>query len=507
MEDGTSKVMASAGEVAGCDFEAKVGHLNILPSRQNVLWPKLSEEACLGCATAEILPRGPMSLDASVGKTRASSTMSFPDEALASHGMQNPLLAQDKSDVSSSTNDQDTLNTYEAVFNLANTVLGVGVLSVPYAFRLSGYSSLLLVLVVIAVTSCTARFIGSALDLAARSPAFLNVPPKGRDFTFLAHVAFGGWVQALIGTITSLEIWFALITFMVMNGVNASLVWPGLDRSTAIVVSSFLAMLAVFLPMRYYSYLSLVSSLALAIAALAMVAAALTMPSWANPYDHLGLPALLQLQNLPRSVGIIVFCFAGHPCFPVVHECMRVKSSWNCSVSVTFFLAFVYYGGLGVFGYLVFGSDLTATFTENLAQLEGTILLRSASAAAFLVKIQLTAPLLLNAILVSVWAPEVGKPEWPLSRLLALAVLTAATAIMAVFFAHDVAAVAALTGSLFTMTTSVLFPAVVHLRLRQLYGPAHSCSLWAGLPHILVLIFGISMAILGTFLTISDMLS
>eukprot|EP00439_Symbiodinium_sp_Y106_P052350 s743_g7.t1 len=202
-------------------------------------------------------------------------------------------------------------------------VLGVGVLSIPYAFRLSGYVSILLILVTILVTAQTGVFIGSALQLASRSPQAASVPPRGRDFTFLAYVGFGGRGAALIAFVTSVEVWFALVTFMVMNGVNVSVVFPEVGAGVASVTSCVLAVVMVFIPMRVYSYLSVVASLALAVAAVALVAAAFTMREWANPYDHLGLDALLQLQNIPRSVGIIVFCFAGHPCFPVVYECMK----------------------------------------------------------------------------------------------------------------------------------------------------------------------------------------
>mmetsp|Transcript_1026 Transcript_1026/g.3194 ORF Transcript_1026/g.3194 Transcript_1026/m.3194 type:complete len:519 (+) Transcript_1026:61-1617(+) len=497
----------------GRDYLAKVGHLNVLPSRQNVLWNGGYLEGCLP-SPGSLMPRGPLSLDTPQHMERQlASPQRMPSwgHVSANGDAQLPLLGPgaplDKARSDDGTGDldeRDTLSTPEAVFNLANTVLGVGVLSVPYAFRLSGYSTLLLVLLTIAVTSRTAGFIGEALVLAARSPGAAAVPRKGRDFIFLAHVAFGPRGRAVIGAITSLEIWFALVTFMVMNGVNASLIWPGLGCSPAIIASCVLAALTVFVPMRFFSYLSLVSSLSLAAAAVSMVGAALTMPSWANPYDHLGIPALLQLQNMPRSVGIIVFCFAGHPCFPVVHECMRDRGAWNSSVGITFLLAAAYYGGLGVFGYLVFGQDLAASFTMNLAQLQGTVLFRLASAVAFLVKIQLTAPLLMNAIIVSFWAPAVGAPEWPPGRVLALAMLTVATGLTASAFSNDVAAVASLTGSLFTMTTSVIFPALVHLRLVELFG-ARERRLRAELPHLLVLAFGFVMAIAGTALTVRDL--
>merc|ERR1719162_873074 len=78
--------------------------------------------------------------------------------------------------------EEELLSMPQAVSNLANTVLGVGVLSVPYAFRLSGYSTILLVLVVIVVTARTADFIGASLVLVAQTDGVNGVPPKGRDF-------------------------------------------------------------------------------------------------------------------------------------------------------------------------------------------------------------------------------------------------------------------------------------------------------------------------------------
>merc|ERR1740116_365621 len=111
-------------------------------------------------------------------------------------------------------------------------------------------------------------------------------------------------------------------------------------------------------------------------AAVAMVAAALTMPSWANPYDHLGLPALLQLQNLPRSVGIIVFCFAGHPCFPAIRTRMKSPESWHFCVYVSFFFAALYYSSFGFLGFIVFGYTLSPSVTTNFSEISNALLLR-----------------------------------------------------------------------------------------------------------------------------------
>jgi len=407
--------------------------------------------------------------------------------------------------------EEGLINETQAISNLTNAVIGVGVLSIPWAFRLSGYISLVLILVTILVTSATAGFIGSALDLARKCPEAVTVPPQGRDFSFLAQIAFGGNGRMLIGAVTILEIWFALITFMVMNGVNAQLLWPSLGSSAAMLASCALMALNAFASMKTLSYLSLMSSAALFSGSAAVIGAALTMPVWSNPYDHLGGPALVQIGNVPRSIGIIVFCFAGHPCFPMVHQSMRNREQWLPCVGITFSLAFAYYGFIGTFGYLVFGEDLRASFTQNLNQLGNALVWRNLSACGFLIKIQLTSPMLLKAIMAAAWPPSESGPEWSLGRIAALWCLAGLTAFMAIGFADDVATVASLTGSLFTMTTSVIFPAAVHAQLmRRSHLDGHGAEKVLDarfIIHGLVLMFGFVMAISGTALAVVDIMS
>lgn len=397
----------------------------------------------------------------------------------------------------------DTLNRCQATFNLSNTILGAGVLSVPFAFRLSGYISILLLMMVIWVTTRTAIFIGDALRLAESNPISDAVPRRGRDFAFLAHVAFGKLGHICILSVTSLEIWFALVTYLVMNSVNVTSVMPSLGKVQAIMISTGLTAMMVFIPMRIYSYLSMVSFTALFVAVFSMVCAAFTMSSWANPYDSTNL---IQVANLPRSIGLMVFCFAGHPCFPLVHECMEDRRQWKNAVNLSFLISFIYYGGLGMFGFWVFGDGLEANFNQNLAHLKGAIFWRDVSAIAFALKIQLTTPLLFNAVIVAICPPTSVGGEWPAKRLAMLFLVACLTFLISVFFADRVAVAASLCGSLFTMLTSVLFPAIVHMRLQWRYGKTQDCKLTSFTSHYVVIIFGIVMATVGSGLCIWDMI-
>lgn len=399
--------------------------------------------------------------------------------------------------------EDDHLTIPETIFNLFNTVVGVGVLSVPFAFRLCGFWALGLLVGVIMITALTAKYVGASLVLAAKSPEAADVPPPSRDYAFLGFVAFGDRGRALVGAVTCMETWFALCTFIVMNAVNAVLVWPAVDRMSAVVGGSLLTAVMSFVPMRFFSYLSLLASFALLCAAVAMVITGFLVRIWAEPYNHQSLPYITVLENVPRAFGLLIFCFAGHACFPMIHEPMRDQAAWGFSVNTTFLLAFFFYGSLGVYGYDVFGSVVDPSFTENLASVPGAGMWRTVTLVAFLVKIQLTAPLLLKVTMISLWAPN-GDTEWPMGRMLAFATLIFFTVVVAATFADDVGALASLTGSLFVMATSVVFPTLVYMRLQEQYGRGRTSSCEAFV-QVFLLAFGAVMGVAGTAAAVQDL--
>lgn len=398
-----------------------------------------------------------------------------------------------------------TLTIPETVFNLANIVMGVGVLSVPYALKQSGYFALILVFLVIAVTTKTAKWVGSALELLSERSEAARLPSSSWDFAFLAEVAFGSKVAVLISVVTVLEVWLALVTFMVMNGANTAILWPSVSSSVTIPVTGAIATLFCFIPSQVYSYLSLLSTLAMFCAAGAMVFSTYTMRTWAEPYEHMGDAALFNAHNIPRSIGIILFCFAGHPCFCAVKTTMQRPAKWGFSVDISFLIAFLYYASFGFLGYIVFGPMVSQSVATNIEDIKRATFWRDLAACCFLVKIQLTIPLLMNVVMVALYKPVGEKSEWPLPRVLILGVVSCATMVAAVLLADSLAIIASLAGSLFVMTTSVLFPPIVHLGLRW-SSQGRKITICAWLEYSVVIVFGVVQGVLGTVCAFQDLL-
>jgi len=342
--------------------------------------------------------------------------------------------------------------------------------------------------------------------MASKTREAFLVPPSAWDFGFMAQVTMGHKASVFINVVSVLEVWLALVTFMVMNGENAKLVWPSLSRTVTMPVLGTIAASFVFVPQQYFSFLSLMSTCAMVVAAIAMLASTFMLSQWAEPYEHLGEQALFQWWNIPRSVGIIVFCFAGHPCFPGVRTGMKSPSKWGLCINVSFFVAFAYYASFGFLGYVVFGTDLSQVVTENLQYIQGAQAFQMISAFCFLVKVQLTVPLLLHAIVVALWAPVVDGPQWPRGRILLVLGISSLTVLVALSLADKVAVVASLAGSLLVMITSVLFPSVVHIILSRRFGKGVG-GIRECVRYCVIMTFGVVMAVLGTGLAVKDLMA
>ncbi|CAE7252172.1 unnamed protein product, partial [Symbiodinium sp. KB8] len=381
----------------------------------------------------------------------------------------------------------------ETIFNLSNTMVGSGVLSVPYAFRLTRYVAVALLALVVAMTAFTAMLIGQALELAASRPGAESTPPSRRDFGFLAEVAFGQqlgsknharvfpgkkleakhgrldiwkcctsklkergsasrkplpdggrparasgpirtshawsrldesgtsfsvnpfvdfcntlsssmqspvavstWKRCLetfeyafphfgdtfraldnnkasppveippdpvdnlapaliqdlrslpdlyteggatvrasdscysaaetciIAITTAMELWLAVVTFLVMSGINAQGLL-GMDEAHAVAFCTMITAVMVFIPLRVYAYVSLASLAALCVASVAYLIDLFQMDQWNWP----GFSAPEGVGDVFRAYGLIIFCFAGHPCFPALHQSMSDRSKWE----------------------------------------------------------------------------------------------------------------------------------------------------------------------------------
>eukprot|EP00438_Fugacium_kawagutii_P024472 Skav217927 [mRNA] locus=scaffold2633:135675:141033:- [translate_table: standard] len=272
----------------------------------------------------------------------------------------------------------------------------------------------------------------------ARNKALGGSQPASRDYTYLAEISYGQSGKCVVAVITGLEVWVAAVTFLVMNGSN---IQGLLGVSEIQAVCTLVSSIMIFIPLRgIYAYVSLASLFALLMASICFLGAA------------------------QGAYGLFIFCFAGHPCLPALHEGMQHTErcvAWSFSIAAVFYLA------LGLVTFLVHGNLAGLGMLMDAAfPWLGIPWLKHMTAAFFAVKIQLTTPVLMRVVLQSmqIW-PEGRHVKELIRNSLPVALVILLTGTSACFLAGEVAALASFVGALLVNLTSIVIPCVMYVRL------------------------------------------
>ncbi|KAF6150312.1 hypothetical protein GIB67_034011, partial [Kingdonia uniflora] len=250
----------------------------------------------------------------------------------------------------------------QAVLNGINVLCGVGILTVPYAIKQGGWMSLS-ILLIFGITSCyTGILLKRCLD---SSPGLQTYPDIGQ-------AAFGSAGRLTIAIILYVELYICCVEYITLMSDNLSSLFPDahLNFSGIHLNSEYLFALTTtltVLPTVWLRNLSLLSYLSAGgvVASLVVVVCLL----WVGVVDKVGFHpsgTALDLSNLPVSLGLYGFCYAGHSVFPNIYSSMKNPSQFPTVLVVSFSLCFFLYTGVAICGFMMFGEAVKSQFTLNM---------------------------------------------------------------------------------------------------------------------------------------------
>lgn len=379
------------------------------------------------------------------------------------------------------------------ILNMINCFIGAGILTVPFAFRLTGYGAVFGLALVAGLNWLTSLLLGRALEKASKLEP--TMPTTGWDMPALARVAFGPIGEQAVTVFFALELWFALETFIVLIGVNVGLV-TGLPKTPVIVAAGCLGTMSLSLPMSSVagcSFLSLLCMVGGLATLLFCGSRMLTAPS------HV----VMDFHGMPSSIGIFLYCFSGLPCLPNIRASMRRPEQYSAAVHYAFSFAFLYYGAVGLLGYHFFGAGTRESFTANLFPERGLpdqgfyCCAALLSAGLFAVKLQAGFPLYAAPVLSTLGFGENRMAEVPASVWAARMAFGAISIAFAVFAQDALDAVAELMGAFLTNVTSIIFPCAAYAVICRASGERLPPVQAAGL--LAMVVFGIVFCFVGTW--------
>ena len=243
----------------------------------------------------------------------------------------------------------------QAVYNVVNVYVGLGLLSKPYAIAEGGCISVFALALLCTVANVTGKLIVRG---------FAKLPAKDRTYAGLGEKAFGAPGKWLVLSVVTLEFAGALMVVLIFVWKNALLLAPWylpdafISVGTVAVVTTLAATPTVwaldFAALAGIGLLGVVAS-ALIVGVLALVAcySAAKVLFAGTPAPQFELP--LVGQGLPVAVGIFVLSLGGHAALPGVFASMAEPHRFDRMLDISIAAMFIIYASVGLAGWITYG--------------------------------------------------------------------------------------------------------------------------------------------------------
>lgn len=281
----------------------------------------------------------------------------------------------------------------QCAFNLANILMGVGLLGLPFSLRAAGWIGGLFCLAVFGlITWRTSILIGRELngdprpshyfvDSPFKSPLQPGSVPEARLFapiqTFpdIARAAFGDSGCFVLSVVLYFELFSCIAIFFVAIGDHLHQLFPSVGASSHAMIAAATSLVPtmVLRTPALLSYLSMVGTFATisvvgSVAAEAMLEGDISAQvaeqfhiADAQPY-HIWW----NTSGLSLSFGLVAYCFSGHAIVPSIYSSMKRPQDFEKMVTVTYLIVALTCVVVAASGYYMFGSTVLDQITLSL---------------------------------------------------------------------------------------------------------------------------------------------
>ena len=409
----------------------------------------------------------------------------------------------------------------QCIFNLANILMGVGLLGLPSAISRAGWcGGIACLLLVGAVAWRTSILIGRSLNGDHRPIQFFDEQynklrlkpgstpearalPELHSFPAIARAAFGETGCLLLSATLYFELFSCICIFFVSIGDHLHLLFPSVPTSTHVLVVGCVSMLPtiVLRTPALLSYLSMVGTVATVAVCVSVVVSAVVKGD--APVDVNSKPRhqLWDPSGVVVALGLVAYCFSGHAIVPSIYTSMRHPRDFEVMCTVTFSIVMLCCLAVGTAGYYMYGMAVLDQITLSLQQdsqaSEAMNVLTWLMVMTAFSKITLTMfPLALG--IEELVTPYLTSQFWVDVCSSIIKLLLTASAIFVAICIPSFSMLCALVGLICTMVVSVIFPPAAFLRL-----------FWSKLSwmekaiNVLFVALGLVVAIVGSIKTLA----
>ncbi|KAK9826368.1 hypothetical protein WJX81_002972 [Elliptochloris bilobata] len=380
---------------------------------------------------------------------------------------------------------------FESVVNVINILSGVGLLSLPFALRKSGWAGLGVLWLMGCVTNYTGKILVQCYDAVAQRKATAaggQVLPVG--YEDVGEAAFGAFGRAVVATSIYTELLGTAALLFILEGDNLFQLFGtrfAPDAGAYMLMAACVMLPTVWLPdLKALSYLGFFG-----VGATITVLGAVAYTYLSGSFPAGAATAAANWSALPLVFGIMAFVYSGHGVFPSIQRSMKEPSRFPQVLNIAYLAVAAQCTLIAAAGYAMYGVGALDVITFNLPR----GLLATLCASLILVnpvaKFALTVDTPAMAAVAAVARATPGAPA--LARRLAVRTSIGLATLALARYVPFLAYFMALIGSLLTVSVSIIFPAACHLRIFR--GEASRARVAL---NVAVLVIGIACAISGT---------
>ncbi|KAF2637843.1 hypothetical protein P280DRAFT_472005 [Massarina eburnea CBS 473.64] len=247
----------------------------------------------------------------------------------------------------------------QTVFNSVNVLVGVGLLTLPLAFKYSGWVVGMVFLAFSAVTTCyTAKLLAKCLDVDSSLITFAD----------LAYVSFGNTARIAVSILFSLELLAACVALIVLFADSMNDLIPGWGILWWKIVCGVILIPLGFLPLRMLSFTSILGVMSCFGITIAIFVDGFikndTPGSLLSPAPQYLFPS--NWMTIPLAFGLLMSPWGGHSVFPNIYRDMRHPYKYRKGLRVTYIFTYLMDTGVACAGILMFGDSVHDEITSNI---------------------------------------------------------------------------------------------------------------------------------------------
>lgn len=252
----------------------------------------------------------------------------------------------------------------QTIFNSVNVLIGVGLLALPLAMKMSGWIPGLIFFAFAGIsTGYTAKLLAACADVDGSLITFAD----------LAYVSFGHKARIGISILFCLELIATCVALVVLFADSLDALVPGWGVTEWKVVCGIILIPLGFVPLRFLSFTSILGIMSCFGIVLAVFIDGLIKPQQPGSLRE---PAQTHLfpsnwMTLPVAFGILMSPWGGHSVFPNIYRDMRHPYKYHKAVNVTYAFTFTLDLFMAVVGVMMYGDGVKDEVTRNVLVTKG----------------------------------------------------------------------------------------------------------------------------------------